>query len=449
MAGGIFKKSAPKTRPGTYVNVVNGKQPTAANSPTGIGMIPLIGYDWGPRDEFIHISADSPDAQKALFGRSVYDDNPFMLLLRLMLLKASEIYVWIPGSGKKATGSIAVTKDEQEGTATATAKYAGELGNKLKVVSVANPIGGFDVSVVLDGRVVEGFEGAKTVADLTGSSYIDFAGEGNLTAFASASLSGGEDDKESMNGSVTKFLDAAEKIKFNCMAFPSSDEALITALITKIKYIRNNIGWKCGAVVAKTAADYEGIYNLTNGFVYEGVELSEVQATAWLAGAVAGADYITSLTYAPVTGATGLVGEKTNEESIQAIKNGETFFSLDESGNVILEYDHNSKVTFSEEDPTDIGKGRPCRVYDTFANELLLTFVPGRFDNNPTGQTVMEGLGRAMLQAYEKDGAIKNVDLENDFKVDQGASVGDSVFINVGIQAVDSAEKYYFTVVAR
>ena len=168
-----------------------------------------------------------------------------------------------------------------------------------------------------------------------------------------------------------------------------------------------------------------------------------------MAGALAAAGYTTSLTYTTVTGATGVVGVKTNEEAIQAIKKGETFFTISESGDVILEYDVNSKVTFTQDDPTDILKGRPCRVYDSFANDLLLTFVPGRFNNDATGWTVMEGLGRAILKAYQNDGAIQNVDEENDFVVDRGASVGDSVYITCGIQPVDSAEKYYFTVIAR
>jgi hypothetical protein len=201
--------------------------------------------------------------------------------------------------------------------------------------------------------------------------------------------------------------------------------------------------------VANTAADHEGIRNLTNSFEYDDVKLTVPQATAWLAGAVAGADYTTSLTYTVVAGATAVVGEKNNEESIEAIKAGQTFFSVNDSGQVILEYDINSKVTFTQDDPVDIYKGRPCRVYDTFANDLLITFVPGRFDNDSAGWTVMEGLGRAMLQAYADDGAIQNVDLESDFVVDTGASSGDSVYITVGMQAVDSAEKFYFTVIAR
>ena len=444
MAGGTFKLSSPKVRPGAYVVTNNGKQPTASNAPSGIAIIPLIGYDWGPRGEMIHLTNESPDAAKVKFGRSIYDDNECMVMLQLMFLNATEVYTYIAGGGEKAKGTITL----KSGTGNVTAKYPGTLGNKLKVVSVANPEGGFDVSVVLDGSEVELIEGATKVTDLK-SDYVDFAGEGELAAFASASLTGGTNEDSKVNASVATFLDMAEKIKFNYMALPTSEASLITAAVTKIKYIRNSIGWKCGLVVANSAADYENIYNLTNAIEYAGEELTIPQSTAWLAGAAAAAGYTTSLTYTTVTGATGVVGTKTNEESIQAIKKGETFFTISESGDVILEYDVNSKVTFTQDDPTDILKGRPCRVYDSFANDLLLTFVPGRFNNDPTGWTVMEGLGRAILKAYQNDGAIQNVDEENDFLVDRGASTGDSVYISCGIQPVDSAEKYYFTVIAR
>ena len=444
MAGGTFKLSSPKVRPGAYVVTKNGKQPTASNAPSGIAIIPLIGYDWGPRGEMIHLTNESPDAAKVKFGRSIYDDNECMVMLQLMFLNVTEVYTYIAGGGEKAKGTITL----KSGTGNVTAKYPGTLGNKLKVVSVANPEGGFDVSVVLDGSEVELIEGATKVTDLK-SDYVDFAGEGELAAFASASLTGGTNEDSKVNASVATFLDMAEKIKFNYMALPTSEASLITAAVTKIKYIRNSIGWKCGLVVANSAADYENIYNLTNAIEYAGEELTIPQSTAWLAGAAAAAGYTTSLTYTTVTGATGVVGTKTNEESIQAIKKGETFFTISESGDVILEYDVNSKVTFTQDDPTDILKGRPCRVYDSFANDLLLTFVPGRFNNDPTGWTVMEGLGRAILKAYQNDGAIQNVDEENDFLVDRGASTGDSVYISCGIQPVDSAEKYYFTVIAR
>ena len=444
MAGGTFKLSSPKVRPGAYVVTKNGKQPTASNAPSGIAIIPLIGYDWGPRGEMIHLTNESPDAAKVKFGRSIYDDNECMVMLQLMFLNATEVYTYIAGGGEKAKGTITL----KSGTGNVTAKYPGTLGNKIKVVSVANPEGGFDVSVVLDGSEVELIEGATKVTDLK-SDYVDFAGEGELAAFASASLTGGTNEDSKVNASVATFLDMAEKIKFNCMALPTSEASLITAAVTKIKYIRNSIGWKCGLVVANSAADYENIYNLTNAAEYAGEELTIPQSAAWLAGAIAAAGYTSSLTYKIFAGATGVIGAKTNEEAIQAIKKGEIFFTVSESGDVIVEYDVNSKVTFTQDDPADIMKGRPCRVYDSFANDLLLTFVPGRFNNDPTGWTVMEGLGRAILKAYQNDGAIQNVDEENDFVVNRGASSGECVYFTCGIQPVDSAEKYYFTVIAR
>lgn len=448
MAGGTFKLSQPKVRPGTYVNVKNGRQPSAQGSTRGVGIIPLIGYDWGPRGKFITVTSESPDAHLAEFGRSVYDDNSHMLLLRLMLMGATTVHVYIPDGGKAATAAVEVDSSSMN----VTAKYKGTLGNTIKIVSVANPVNGFDVSIILNGSEVEFFENVMTISELTGKSeYVDISGTGNMAAFASATLSGGEDasTETSGNSAITDFLDKSEKIKFNCMCFPSEDASLKTALLTKIKYIRESIGWKCQAVVPDFAADYEGIINLVNSFEYEGNELTTAQACAWLAGVTAGADYVTSLTYTQVTGATMVVGEKTNEEAIEAIKAGQTFFSVDEDGNVILEYDINSRVSVDDETPQDINKNRPLRVYDTFANDLLLTFRPNRFDNDEDGWGVMEGMGRSMLQNYSDDGAITNVDLDNDFLIDTGKSIGDSTYITVGLQAVDSAEKYYFNVIAR
>ena len=446
MAGGTFKLSQPKVRPGTYVNVKNGRQPTAASSTRGTAIIPLIGYDWGPRGEWIVVSVDSPDEHQAEFGRSIYDDtNSAMLMIQLMLIGATTVYVYIPDGGTAASADITVGS----GSMNVTAKYKGSLGNKIKIVSVANPVDGFDVSVILDGSEVELFEGITTIGELAGKSeYVDFSGTGNRAAFASASLEDG-DDTVSGNSGLSDFLDKSEKIRFNCMCFPSTETSLQTALLTKIKYIRESIGLKCQAVAPNYAADYEGIINLTNSFEYGGKSLSTAEACAWLAGMTAGADYVTSLTYATVTNATAVVGEMNNEESIEAINAGKTFFSVDESGNVILEYDINSRVSSDSETPQDIRKNRPLRVYDTFANDLLITFIPGKFDNDEDGWGVMEGLGRSMLQNYEDDGAITNVELDSDFLIDQGKSIGDSVYITVGLQAVDSADKYYFDVIAR
>lgn len=446
MAGGTFKMSQPKVRPGTYVNLENGSNPVASSSTKGVGTIPLIKYDWGPRGQWIVVTAASPDEHIAKFGRSVYDDsNSAMRMLQLMLLGTATVYVYIPDGGTKASKDVTMN----DVTMKVTAKYKGTLGNTIKLVSVANPLKGFDVSVRINGSEVEVFECVEKVEDLLGkSAYVDITGSGNMAAFASQSLENGTDDTEGKAG-ITDYLDKSEKIKFNTMCFPTEEASLQTALHTKIIYIRECIGWKCQAVVPNYDADYEGIINLVNSFVYGEIELSTAEACAWLAGMRAGADYVTSLTYKTVTGATAVVGEMNNEASIEAIKAGKTFFTVAETGKVVLEYDINSLVSISEDIPQDLYKNRPLSVYDTFANDLLMTFVPNSFDNGEDAWEMMEGLGRALLQKYDDDHAIKNVDLEADFVVDKGISTRDYTYFRAGLQPVDSAEKFYATVIAR
>lgn len=61
----------------------------------------------------------------------------------------------------------------------------------------------------------------------------------------------------------------------------------------------------------------------------------------------------------------------------------------------------------------------------------------------------MEGIGRSLLKKFREAGAIKNVDLDNDFLVDRELSEGDETYFNVGLEPVDSSEKIYFTVTTR
>jgi hypothetical protein len=248
---------------------------------------------------------------------------------------------------------------------------------------------------------------------------------------------------------ITAFLDASEKIKWNTMCFPITETTLQTAAKTKVKYLRDSAGKYVQIVMPNCGGDYEGVINVTNSVVVDGKTLTTAQACAWVAGITAGASKTQSNTYAEYEGATDVVGLKTNEEAILAIEKGEFFFSMSEEETVIVEYDINSLHTFTEDRSSDYSKNRVIRVYDTFAEDLKLTFPPNKYDNDEDGWLVMEGLGRALLQTYEDDGAITNVDAENDFYVDQSRSTGDETYFNVGLQAVDSAEKLYFSISTR
>ena len=63
----------------------------------------------------------------------------------------------------------------------------------------------------------------------------------------------------------------------------------------------------------------------------------------------------------------------------------------------------------------------------------------------------MEGVGKSILKIFGQRsdggvGALKNIDYDNDFKVDREKSEDDETFYDVYIQPVDSSEKLYFSV---
>lgn len=446
MAGGTFDKTVGKVRPGTYVNFVSSAQDSIKGASRGTVIIPLANTDYGPAGEMITLTGAAPDVARAKLGYSVYDDDTAgnMLLIREAFKNASTVIVYICTEGSAAAAGTG-------GGLSATAKYKGTRGNKLSYSVTANPVDGFDVEVYLDGSKVELYEGIADATALADSSYITFAAEGTagLVAVAGVTLTGGK-DTATANADITAFLEAADSVKFNTMAFPFADSSLQASVKTKVKYMRENEGKKVQAVVANmTSPDYEGIINVTNSYALDDVELTAVQATAFVAGMTAGASYTESNTYRSVEGAVSVVDAKNHEQAVAAINKGEFFFSVSEAGAVVVEYDINSLITFADGKGEDYRKNRVLRVLDSFNDSLMLNFPPNKYDNNSTGWDIMEGVGKSILKLYYEAGAIDDVDYDNDFLVDRENSAGDRTYFNVSIKPVDSAEKLFFTVTTR
>lgn len=289
MAGGTFDKTVGKVRPGTYVNFKSVAQESIKGAARGIALIPLANTDYGPSGEMIALTGDAPDAARAKLGYSVYDNDTAgnMLLIREAFKNAATVIVYICTEGTAAASG-------KGGGLTATAKYKGTRGNKLSYAVVTNPVSGFDVEVYLDGSKVEQYENITAADALAESEYITFAADGStgLVAVAGVTLSGGASGTTS-NGDITAFLEAADGVKFNTMAFPFEDSALTAAVKTKVRYMRENEGKKVQAAVPNMVSpDYEGIINVTNAYALGDVELTPAQATAFVAGMTAGATYL-------------------------------------------------------------------------------------------------------------------------------------------------------------
>lgn len=449
MAGGTFDKLVGKERGGTYVNFQSDKNDVLGISSRGTVIIPLCNHVWGPTGEYITINNSSPDAEQAKLGYSIYDndENRQMLLIREAIKKAAKVLVYRVNGGTAAKATNAPI--------TATAKYPGTRGNELSFTVSENPVGGFDVQVNLGGNKVAQYEGLMTVEELISQdcAYITFSGTGDLSAVAGVNLTGGT-DTEKQNTDVTKFLDSIEGVSFNTLCFPITDDSLHAAAKTKIKYLRENMGRGVQVVMPDTkSGDYEGVINVTNSVVVDGVALTHAETCAWVAAATAAASNVQSNMGVAYEGATAIVDAKNHEEAVDALKRGEFFFSVGEGDTVVVESDINSLVTFTKPKDKSYRKNRVIRVFDSFNEALQVNFPPNKYDNDPDGWEIMEGIGRTLLKKFgprpDGVGAIKNIDYETDFLVDRSLSEGDETYFNVSIQAVDSSEKLFFTVKTR
>lgn len=437
MNSGRFDKVIGRIRPGAYINVDSNTQPSVSLGARGSVMIPLVNT-WGPNETLIKIEADNITAADAFLGNSVGN----ILLLNEAFKGASTVIVYNINKGEAAK----VTKDDL----TITAKYPGTRGNDIKVTCTAIPDEGFAVSVILGTDIVEEFV-VSDMAALTEaeSQYAIFTATtgGMLAAFTSVSLTGGTSTAVT-KGDITKMLDAVEDEPISAIAFPFTEEDMKAAALSKAKYLRDRRGKSIQIIVADyPSADYEGIINVTNAYQRaDGTALTNAQATAYVAAITAAANCLVSNTHKVVADADLVVGKKNNEEAEAAILKGEFFFTQ-EGDQVIVEYDINSLHTFTQTRSKSYSKNKVLRVYDEFSDTLRSTFPPNRFPNSQLGWDLMDGLCQTILQKYLDMGAIKNVDLANDLKVNRGESDGDSVYFDARIHAVDAAEKLYFTVI--
>ncbi|WP_206458705.1 phage tail sheath family protein [Anaerovorax sp. IOR16] len=443
MGAGTFNKQTGKVRPGTYVNYETARQDLLKASERGTVLLPLT-LNWGPVKEFITLTNGNPDGEFARLGYSVYEDDPngSTLFIREIFKLASKVIFYRLTGGVAATASISGLS--------VTAKYPGTRGNAIRIVIESNPLGGMNIKAYLDTKLIHEQEGVSTIAELAENDFVVWGGDGatELSASAGTNLSGGT-DTEKTNSDITQFLDDSEVIAFNTMCFPFEDTTLQTALKTKISYFRENVGKKVSAVAPLFEANYDGIISVCNGVLLaDETKVDPVKACAWVSAADASAGNTTSNTYVEYDGATDVFNKKNNEQTIEAINKGQFVFSV-VNNKVVAEYDINTLVDFTPPKSKDYRKNRVRRVLDTFDESLQLNFPPNKFANSPEGWDLMESLGKQIIISFRDAGAIKDVDLDNDFLVSRPESIGDETYINIGISPVDSAEKLYFTVRTR
>ncbi|WP_456270343.1 phage tail sheath family protein [Bacillus sp. JZ76] len=463
MNGGTFTVGKEKERAGIYFNFKTTAEDRVSVGERGTVALP-IASSWGEVKKFISISSIE-DLNKKV---GLNTDDPSLLLLREAMKKASTVLLYRLTEGLRAQADIS------EGVK-ATALYGGTKGNDIIIRITENVIDSskVDVTTYLDQSEVDKQTVSKA-EELKANKLVEFTGKGDLTvsipltgtapedvsgdlpASSGVRLSGGT-DKTPTNADYTAFLEAAETEYFDTIALPVEDnEQLKATFVAFIKRLRDNQGLKVQGVLSNYKGDHEGIINVTGGVLLEdGTEITPEIATAWVAGASAGATFNQSLTFVEYAGAVDVLTRLDNDQVIQRLANGEFLFTYDSRDkSVSVEKDINSLTSLTAEKNKMFQKNKIVRVLDAINNDLtsqLKALIKSRKASGSDVPATNDGLQfvKTLITQYlsvlQDKGGITNFDSENDITIALNSD-RDGFLIDLAVQPVDAAEKFYFNV---
>ena len=320
LGGGTFV-SMNKKLPGTYINYVSAARNNVALSERGIVAI-TVSLPFGA--DGITVVEEGYEAKtKDLFGLPIMADE--LKDIREVMRHGIKAFVYrLNGGGVKASNTIG------------TAKFAGTLGNKIST-TVAVSVDDNTKKVVttyVDGAK-EDSQIVATAADLVDNKFVVFDKTATLTA-GTENMTGGTDTEVTAE-SYTTALAELEKYSYNTLAVKTSDEAIKSLVVAFVTRMRDRVGAKFQAVLFNKAADYEGVINV-----------DDINAVPWVAGAEAGCAINKSLTNFKYDGEYDLKHDYTQTQLEDALDAGKlVFHSVDDDIHVLR--DINSLTTFTPE----------------------------------------------------------------------------------------------------
>lgn len=442
MAGGTWT-SQNKSRPGVYIRFTSsrGLGITVGDRGTVTICEPM---SWGPVGQVMTVEAGADmtpycgydiTAPQAQFINEIFKGSNRTAAPNTLLL-----YRPTASSSAQATATT--------GVLTATALYPGVRGNDISIVvtDVVDEEGTFTVSTVVDGVVVDEQTGAS-VSDLVANDWVTWSGTGALTATTGVTLTGGLDGTV-QSAAYSTYLAAIEPYKFDIMIYDGDDSTVQDAMVAFIKRLADENGQYSQLVASGlTNPDSRYVIDVESGVTLSsGVQLTPQQATWWVGGAEAGAQYNESLTYAAYPGAIACSPVMTNSQYIAAINAGQLVFNADD--NIVrIETDINSLTTFTTDITNVYRKNRVMRLCNTIANDIYQQFSQnfiGVVNNNEQGRALFQAAIVGYLLDIQGNQGIQNFSAE-DVQVLPGTDI-DAIVVNVAIQAVDSVEKIYMTI---
>ena len=442
MAGGTWT-SQNKIRPGVYIRFSSTRGLGLTVSDRGTVAI-AESLSWGPVETVQEIEAganmtpytgyDITNANNRFLNEIFKGTNRTAAPNKVLLYRLG------------ATGQTAATATVAP--LTATAKYPGTRGNDISIVitELTTPADTYTVSTVVDGEIVDQ-QTAETVEDLVANDWVTWSGTGALAASVGTPLTNGTNGTPA-SSDYTDFLTAIEPYKFDVLLYDGTDTTVQDAMVAFVKRLSEEEGMYTQLVAAGlTNPDSRFVVNVMSGVTLsDGTVLTPQQTVWWAGGALAGAQYNESLTYASYPSAVDVSPKLTNSGYEQALSDGQ-FVLFADDGVVKVEQDINSLVTYTTDITEPYHKNRVMRLLNTIANDIYQQFSDGYIgvvNNNEAGRMQFKAAIVGYLLTIQANNGIQNFDAE-DVEVLPGEDI-DAIVVNLAITPVDSVEKIYVTI---
>ncbi|MGQ8969976.1 phage tail sheath family protein [Bacillus altitudinis] len=445
MNGGTFTPGTEKKRPGIYFNFKTTAQQRITLGDRGTVALPIT-MSWGEPKTFISISGIE-DLNKKV-GLNI--DDKSLLLFREAKKKAQTVLLYRLNEGEPAKAQISENFN-------ILANYGGQKGNEVTIQVTENVLDSSKRDVVTYvGTDIVDKQVVTDVKELQQNKYVSFSGEGEVTITAGVTLSGGKNGVPSV-ADYTAFLEAAETEYFDVIALPNNtSEQLKATFVAFVKRLRDDQGRKVQGVLPNYEANHEGIINVTSGVLLEdGTEITPAKATAWVAGASAGANFNQSLTFVEYEGAVDTLERLDNDQVEYRLSQGEFLFTFDARDRTVgVEKDINSLTTYTTEKNKTFAKNKIIRVLDAINNDLtrelkdLIKLRKANGNDIPAsddGLQLVKTLITQYLTQLQDGSGITGFDSETDITIALNED-RDGFLIDLAVQPVDAAEKFYFNV---
>jgi len=437
MAGGNWITQN-KVLPGVYINYAGSGTNPMVEGDKGIVGIPAV-FPWLKEKTLIALTKKDAKSLAADFGEDA-------LLVTEAMKNSAHVFFYRVNAGEKAAATI--------GNLVCTALYSGTYGNRLSV-SIENTVGQtgkYDVITWLDTMEID----RQTVADITGLAVNNWIAFSKAATDAALSVNAGTKLTGGTNGTATSadyadFLSQIELQTINAIACPSDDSDIKNLFVAFEKRMIQEEGKYLQTVVPESQADFEGVISVKNGVVLEdGTHVSNVQATAYVAGATAACPLKESLTNAKYMGAVDVDQRYTTAQQIEFAKSGQMVFIPSPVGgnSVLIQKDINTLTTFTADHTYAMSKNKIIRILYSICTEINnrgMLYYSGKVSNSEDGRKLFQADVLSYFRSLEADGVLHDV-APDDITVAQGSLI-DAMVVNYAVRPVDVIETIYNTIV--